>query len=150
VRAPHLLTIALLIGACSPIRGCVESQFTLDADSRLPKWIAVPAGVSRNELTVRIRYYVPPFSVDNTEIELLGKNGATLFKTTGEHCWHPVMEAKKNKYGGFDPGSEPHYVYIRANGALEVVEHVRGPTFRITDDPMLIKQASEATRCNKG
>ena len=150
MKSKGLLIIALLLAACSPIRGCVESQFTLEPDSRLPKWFSVPPGYTRSDVTVELTYYVPPFPVDNAVMELVSRNGRTLLKVTGEVCWHPVMEAKKNQYGGFDPDSYPHYVYIRANEVVEIVEHVRGPTFRVKDDPVLLKGALEAKRCNKG
>jgi hypothetical protein len=142
--------MALMLTACSPIRGCVESQFTLAPDSRLPKWIAIPPDLSRSDVTVELTYYVPPFPVDNAVIEFVGRNGRTLSTVTGEMCWHPTMQKKKNQFGGFDPDSYPHYVYIRANGVVEVVEHIRGPTFRIADNPVLLKEALEAKRCDKG
>jgi len=67
----------------------------------------------------------------------------------GQRCWHPEMQKKRNQYGGFDPDSYPHYVYIRANGVLEVIEHTTRPTFRIIDDPILVKEAVESNRCEK-
>jgi hypothetical protein len=145
-----LLIAALLLAACSPIRGCVESQFTLEPDSRLPKWFTIPAGSNRSDVTVRLTYYVPPFPVDNAVMELEGKSGRTFATVTGEVCWHPVMEKRKNQFGGFDPHSEPDYVYITANSVLEVIEHRNGPTFRIIDDPTLRKGALEAKQCDKG
>jgi len=39
---------------------------------------------------------------------------------------------------------------IRANGITEVIEHIRSPTFRVIDDPALLKAAVEAKRCDKG
>ena len=60
------------------------------------------------------------------------------------------MKQKKNEKGGYNPDSYPHYVYVVANGTLEVVEHIRGPVFRMVDDPVLIKGAREATACDKG
>jgi hypothetical protein len=110
----------------------------------------VPPGYSRGEVTVELTYYVPLFPVDNAVMELVARNGKTLSKVTGEVCWHPVMEKKKNQFGGFDADSYPHYVYVRAKGIVEVLEHIRGPTFRVTDDPVLLKGAAEATRCDKG
>jgi len=145
-----LLIAALLLAACSPIRGCVESEFTLAPDSRLPKWASIPATYSRGDVTVKLTYYVPPFPVDNAVIEFEDRNRKTLAGTTGEMCWHPIMEKEKNQHGGFDPESYPHYVYIRANGVVEVVEHIQGPIFRITDDPALTKTAKDARRCDKG
>ena len=150
MRSKELLLIALLLASCSPIRGCVESQFTLEQDSRLPKWFSVPPGYTRSDLTVELSYYVPNFPVDNAVMELVSRNGRTLLKLTGEVCWHPVMKTKKNQYGGFNADSYPHYVYIRVNGIIEIVEHVRGPTFRVKDDPVLLKGALEAKRCDKG
>jgi hypothetical protein len=145
-----LLIVALLLAACSPIRGCVESQFTLAPDSRLPKWASIPDTYSRSDVTVKLTYYAPPFPVDNAVIEFEDRNGKTLSNVTGEMCWHPIMEKKKNQHGGFDPDSYPHYVYIRASGVVEVVEHIWGPTFRITDDPALTKAAKDARRCDRG
>jgi hypothetical protein len=151
VKYKKLLVVILLLASCNPIRGCVESQFTLAQDSRLPKWFSVPAGYSRNDVTVELTYYVPPFPVDDAVMELLGPNGKILAKITGEVCWHPVMDKKRNKYGGFDPNDHsPAYVYIQVNGVLEVIEHPYGPIFRITDDPVLLKEALEAKRCDKG
>ena len=142
-----LLLTLLLLAACSQIRGFIESQFTLEPDSRLPKWFSVPVGQSRSSVTVELTYYSPPWSIDDTVIELVGTNGRTLSQLTGKVCLHPIMEKKRNQHGGFDSDSYPHYVYIRANGVLEVIEHVHGPTFRVTDDPMLVKAALESNHC---
>jgi hypothetical protein len=150
VRSKELLLLALLLASCSPIRGCVESQFTLGQDSRLPKWFRVPPGYTRADVIVELTYYVPIFPVNNAVMELVNRNGKTLAQVTGEVCWHPVMGTKKNQHGGFNPDSYPHYVYIRANGVVEIIEHARGPTFRVKDDPMLLKGALEAKQCDKG
>jgi len=150
VRSKKLLLVALLLASCSPIRGCVESQFTLEQDSRLPRWFSVPRGYTRGGVIVELTYYVTVFPVNNAVMELVNRNGRTLAKVTGEVCWHPVMEAKKNQHGGFNLDSYPHYAYIRADGVVEIVEHVPGPTFRVKDDPVLLKGALEAKRCDKG
>jgi hypothetical protein len=75
-----------------------------------------PTGYTRSDVIVELTYYVPIFPVNNAIMALVNRNGRTLAKMTGEVCWHPVMEAKKNQHGGFNPDSYPHYVYIRANG----------------------------------
>lgn len=141
---------ALLLAACSPIRGCMESQFTLAPDSRLPKWFSLPDGYSRNDVTVEISYYSSPFPVDDTVVKLLDRNQRDLAQVTGESCFHPIMQKKRNQYGGFDPDTYPHYAYIKSNKVIEVVEHMQGPTFRIVDDPMLLKEAVEAKQCDNG
>ncbi len=145
-----LFIVALLLASCSPIRGCLESQFTLAPESRLPKWFSLPGGVSRGDVIVTLKYYTPPVAVDDAVLELITRNGEKLSMVTGQRCWHPVMKKKRNQYGGFNPDSYPHHVYIRANGVLEVIEHGPGPMFRITDDPMLVKEAAlESNRCEK-
>ena len=145
-----LLIVALLLVSCSPIRGCVESEFKLAPESRLPKWFSLPAGSSRGDVTLELTYYSSPLPVDNAVFELMGRNGQKLSQVTGQMCWHPVMNKKRNKVGGFDPDSYPHYVYVRAKGVLEVIEHTRGPTFKIADDPALVKAATESKQCEKG
>jgi hypothetical protein len=100
-------------------------------------------------VTVTLRYYVPPVPVDDAELDFMKKDGQKLSEITGQRCWHPEMKKKRNQYGGFDPDSYSHYVYIRVNGVLEVIEHTPGSTFRITDDPTLVKEALESNRCEK-
>ena len=97
-------------------------------------------------MKVNLSYYSSPFPVDNTVIELQNKDGKQLTTITGQHFWHPETDKKRNKYGGFDSGSEPHFIIIRANGITEVIEHKGGPTFNVTDDPKLMKQAIEIDR----
>jgi hypothetical protein len=147
-KAVAILTLLLL--SCSPIRGCVEAEFQLAPESRLPKWFALPAGYSRADVTVKLTYYSSPIPVDNAVLELVSLKGQKLSQVTGEMCWHPIMSKKRNKAGGFDSDSYPHYVYVRAKGLLEVIEHTRGPTFKISDDPALVKEATESSRCDKG
>lgn len=144
-----LLFIAvLLLVSCSPIRGCMESSFTLTPESRLPNWFSPPAGYTRDALTVKSYYYTPLFPVDNAVFELIDRNDKILVTATGKVCWHPETKKKRNKYGGLDPDSYPHYVYVRVNGTLEVIEHIKGPTFRIIDDQKLIREALASHECN--
>jgi hypothetical protein len=127
----------------------VESEFTLAPESRLPKWFSVPSGYSRSDLTVKLTYYAPLLPVDDTTLELSNRNGQKFSVITGQRCWHPETNKKRNQYGGFDSNSYPHYVYVKVNGIVEVIEHVRGPTFRIVDDPKLVKQVLESDQCAK-
>ena len=144
------VALLLVLAASNPIRGCVESQFTLAPDSRIPKWFSLPPGYARGDVTVKLTYYTPFAPVDDTVIQLMDKNGRTLAEVTGQSCWHPTMEKKRNKFGGFDPDTYPHYVYIQARGEIEVLEHRQAPIFRITDDPILMKEALASKRCDKG
>jgi hypothetical protein len=98
---------------------------------------------------VKLTYYSSPLPVDDAVFELVGRNGEKLSQITGQVCLHQVMNEKRNKVGGFDPDSFPDYVYVRAKEMLEVIEHTRGPTFKMVDDPVLLKEATESNRCEK-
>jgi hypothetical protein len=144
-----------LFVSCSPLRGCEESGFTLEPDSRLPKWFSLPSGYTREDVTVDIGFYTQLYdqrfvTIDDVVLIMYDRKRRFLSKVTGQRCWHPIMEKKRNQYGGFDPDSYPQYVYIKANGIVEVLEHVKGPTLRISDDQELIKAAIEVTHCEKG
>ena len=149
MQSKRIILIAVVFASCSPIRGCVESQFTLSPESRLPKWFSLPVGYSRDDLIVKLSYYAPLLPVDDTTVELSNRKGQILSTITGQKCWHPVTNQNRNQYGGFDSDSSPRYVYVVAKGMTEVIEHGRGPTFRIVDDPKLLKEALESNQCEK-
>jgi len=149
MKSKILFIALLLLVSCSPTRGCVESNFTLTPDSRLPKWFSLPSGYSRDMVTVELSYYSSPFPVEHTVFELVDQKGKILATVSGNMCLHPETKKKQNKHGGFDPEPDtyPHYVYVRVNGTIEVIEHIKAPTFRIIDDPKLIKEALESNDC---
>jgi len=64
-------------------------------------------------------------------------------------CWHPETDRKRSQHKGIDPDLGSYYVYIRINGVLEVLEHGKGQTFRISDDPKLVKEALESKACKR-
>jgi hypothetical protein len=131
----------LLVVACSPLRGCVESQFELAPGSRLPRWFSVPSPGSN--VNVKLTFYTP----GDPLIELF-VDGKEVSAVSGPYCWHPVMDAKRNERGGFKVGG-PDYMYIRAKGIIEVLEFPGGPVFRVSDDPALMSAALAAKRCAK-
>src|SRR5437879_13303574 len=88
-RGRFLALTALLVASCSPIRGCVESQFELAPESRLPRWVPVPAGYSRSDLVLEAYYYVPPFPVDDTVFVLRSHDGRKLRDLSGKQWSHP-------------------------------------------------------------
>lgn len=143
-----LFLAALVIASCSPIRGCMQSSFTLAPESRLPGWFSLPSGYARDAVTVNLYYFSSPFPVDDVELELTDRNDKKLAVVTGKMCW-PEMEEKRHKDGEFDPDRHSYYVFVRANGKLEVLEHGNQSTFRISDDPELMKEAAESKKCNK-
>jgi hypothetical protein len=99
---------------------------------------------------VTLTYYTPALLPDDAVLDLLDGRGRRLARVTGQMCWHPAMDKKRNRYGGFDPDSYPHYVIVRVDGTFEVIEHATyGAAFRISDDPELVQQARDAVGCAK-
>lgn len=118
----YLLIVVLCISSCAVI-GCLESSFVLSKESRLPRWLALPSGLTRADVSVTMNYYTP-LGGDDTKIILKDRNGKTLTEINGkEKCQYP-----KSGY--------PAYDVIVANGITEIIEHKRmEPVFYINDDP---------------
>ncbi|MDD2899335.1 MAG: hypothetical protein PHI31_11555 [Desulfuromonadaceae bacterium] len=103
----------------------------------------MPPGKAKKDVEVKLTY----FTGGDALFELLDAIEKVLSNEKGRICWHPETDKKRNKQGGFDPNLEPTYTYVRINGLLEVIEHRKGPIFRISDDPKLVKEAAESTSC---
>ena len=127
----------------------MASAFTLAPESRLPKWFPLPAGYSRNSIKVNLYYYSSPLPVDDAVFELTDQYDNILETVTGKMCWHPETDGIRNQRSRFDSDSGPYYVYVRINGVIEVLEHGKGQTFRISDDPKLVKEAIESKECKR-
>jgi hypothetical protein len=134
-----LFFVALTI-ASSQI-GCEwfpESTFELASESRLPKWITLPPGLTRADVSIMMNYYVLPWGRSATFI-LRDTKGQIRRKVSGKvkgsepyQLQHPPL--------GFPPGY-PSYEVITANGITEIIEHRKmEPTFYITDDPAVRKE----------
>jgi hypothetical protein len=52
----YLLIVAISVSCCA-ISGCVESDFTLANESRLPRGILIPPGLTRKDVSVTLSYY---------------------------------------------------------------------------------------------
>jgi hypothetical protein len=61
LRLKLLLVVVLTVGACSPTRGCIESDFVLSPDSRMPAWFRVPPTARREDYEVTVDYWGGPF-----------------------------------------------------------------------------------------
>ena len=135
VRSSILFLI--FVAGCSPTRGCIESNFELAPESRLPKWLA-SAGLSRQDATVTMDYWSGPFGGTAT-LTLRDKNGHRAARVAGRvrdnEPTSLVPPTPEN------PHRYPMYEVITANGITEVIEHRRmEPIFYITDDPKVKEQ----------
>jgi hypothetical protein len=135
-----LLCVALAISG-SVMVGCdwiPESTFELASGSRLPKWITLPPGLTRADVSITMNYYINPWGRDSLFM-LQDKKGQLLTKVYGKsrgsgpnYLKHPPP--------GFPPGY-PSYEVITVNGMTDIIEHRKlEPIFYVTDDPAVWKE----------
>ena len=132
------LLASVLISACNPMYGFIESEFELAADSRLPRWFVVPSGYTRESLGMTITLYFRPFLryVDKMIIYDLGPGHKELLKKVGTERWHPCTERQfeEKKTGAV----YPNYSIVTVDGIEEIFEQREpGDILYITDDPQL-------------
>ena len=134
----YLLGAAFAIVASTIIyqglRMLPESAFQLASASRLPKWITLPSGLTRSDVSITMSY----FMWSSAGFVLQNAKGQTLEEVDGKvkcsdfRIKHPPQ--------GFPPGY-PRYTEIVVKGTSEMVEHRKmEPVFYITDDPAVWKE----------
>ena len=142
-RAWSVLAAVAILVACSPTRGCVESQFDLAPDSRLPKWFSALEPSSRSNYTLSLQFWTNGDAV----FTLADKRGLTLQRVTAPSCWHPATRWTPNGDGSFTPAPYPHYVIVVANEVVDVVEaRAMQPTFWMSENETIIREAEDSIR----
>lgn len=107
--------------------GCAEATFLLAKESRLPAWFEVPPGISRQDLSVQMDYYV------------LSSGREARFKMFDSHGQQ--LAAKQGKLVGLEPlrlnsSAYPSYEIITVDGVSDLIEHrMMEPRFYVSDDP---------------
>jgi hypothetical protein len=134
-----LFFVALTIAGSAV--GCAwfpESTFELASESRLPKWITLPPGLTRADVSIKMSCYIMPwgrsatFTVQDTKGQIRTKVGGKAKGLEPFHLEHPPP--------GFPPGY-PSYEIITVNGITEIIENRQPePIFYITDDPAVWKE----------
>jgi hypothetical protein len=135
------VTIALILAVNKGCEYFPESSFQLASESRLPKWIALPPGLTRADVSVTMSYFDKPWG-NNVGFLLQDAKGQTLAKVTGRtKCSHFQL---KDSPQGFPPGY-PIYAVITVGETTEIIEHRKPePVFYITDDPDVLKEYKAA------
>jgi hypothetical protein len=110
-----------------------ESTFQLAPDSRLPKWITLPPGIARTQVSIEMNYYSNLWGSDTTFV-LRDAKHQTLRKIYGKvKCNEPILIKGRTGETGY-----PSYQVITVNGMSEIVEHKKmEPKFYISDDPIV-------------
>lgn len=137
----HLVLGILLTTLCPTIIGCEyfpESTFKLANESRLPKWITLPPGLTRAEVSVTMSYYSKPWG-GSAKFALQDTKGRLLEKADGKvSCREPFQ--LKNSLQGSAAGY-PSYEAVTVSGVTEIIEQKNmEPIVYITDDPAVWKQ----------
>jgi len=123
------------------VRGCVESNFSIEPDSRLPLWFSLPPGFSRADVTVDLQYWTN----GDAEMEMANTVGIPIKHVIGPSCWHPQTRYTANSDGTYSPPAGPEYVIVSIRGVIDVVEHDRRPArFRMANDPDILSAAKES------
>jgi len=134
-----LALILLLFKACEEFP---ESSFTLASESRLPKWITLPSGLTRANASITMNYYINPWGRSATFV-VQSADKQTISKLTGKmRCGQP-FELKNPPQGFLTYYSS--YEAITVNGITEIIEHRKmEPIFYVTDDATVRKEYNAA------
>ena len=115
-----------------------ESTFELASESRLPKWITLPPGLTRADASITMSYYVMPWG-RNTVFILRDAKGQVRTKVRGKMRGLGPSQLKHPPQGF--PSGYPSYEVIAANGITDIIEHRKmEPIFYLTDDPAVWKE----------
>src|SRR5258706_5588221 len=134
-----LFFVALtILGSAIGCEWFPESTFELASESRLPKWITLPPGLTRTDVSITMSYYSKPWGGSATFI-LRDTKGQIRTKVAGKVKGLEPFQLK-HPPPGFPPGY-PAYELITVNGITEIIEHRKmEPIFYITDDPAVWKE----------
>lgn len=134
-----LLFVALtVLGSAIGCEWFPEATFELASESRLPKWITLPPGLTRADASVTMSYYTMPWG-SSAIFMLKDTKGQIRTKVNGKVKGSEPFQLKRPP-NGFPPGY-PAYEVITVNGITEIIEHRKPePIFYITDDPAVWKE----------
>lgn len=138
-----IVWVILAISVSATISGCEyfpESTFKLANESRLPKWIVLPPGLVRANISLTMNYYVKPWG-RSAQFVLRDKNNRVIKKEVGKmRCSEPFLLKNHSQDPSFD---YPAYEAITVNGITEIIEHRKmEPIFYVTDDAAVWRKYS--------
>jgi hypothetical protein len=140
-RIDRLLVFCVALTISGSAIGCAwfpESTFELASESRLPKWISLPPGLTRADVSITMSYYIKPWGRTAT-FTLQDTKGQILKKVDGKEKGLEPLQLK-HPPPGF-PSGYPAYEVITVNGITEIIEHRKPEAiFYITDDPAVWKE----------
>ena len=128
-RAKKILLIAAICVSSCAMSGCVESNFRIASESRLPRGLAIPPGLTRADVSATVDYY----TLGQAKFILRDKNGRKIGMVAG------YLKGKPLHLRETPPGREPRfpsYELIVIDGVTEIMEQRRPEDILyVTDDP---------------
>jgi hypothetical protein len=119
----HLLLGISLAIVCSVNIGCEslsESTFKLADESSLPKWVTLPPGLTRADVSLTMSYYIRPWG-NSAQFILQDKNRQVIKKENGKMRCKEPFQLKGSQQGS--SSGYPTYEPITINGITEIIEH---------------------------
>ena len=98
--------------------GCVESEFQLASESRLPLWFKTSEETRRSELKVVLTYYTDKSARMSVYDQ---RSGKLLRSIDAESAWHKAYWEWAQK--DWPKRSHPGYTVLSHRGQTEIIEH---------------------------
>jgi len=115
------LVLSGIITSCVDRNGVMVATFRLRDDSPLPSWFLLPAGISRDHVSVLITDYEATTTPQWKVRFVIYDNRHWFFNTIQEQMgigyWHPDSEREKAPAAIY-----PHWIIIEVNGTKDVYE----------------------------
>ena len=112
-----------------------ESTFELSAQSRSPKWMKLPPGVSRSQVSISMSYYNLPWDWFHSRALFILRDSKShvMRKVTGKACGNDFEPASTGQTPSY-----PSFSAIAVDGETELIEHkAMEPMFYVTDDAVV-------------
>ena len=135
-----LLTIVSLT-----MLGCLESTFRLASESRLPKWVTLPAGVSRVDVSLNVSYYTT-LSGGKAVFTLLDKSKQAIQKASGKDECRKPFQLTNSSQGV--PSGYPNYTAVTVGGITEILEQKKPEDILYVTDDSAVWRQYRAVGCN--
>ena len=116
IKALLFLAMVLSLCSCDLRYGIIESSFILSPESRLPKWLTLPTGYSRDKVRIEILVYTHPIK-ENIICIVYGPppEQRILIEYVGTKRYPTDMQKRGRS-------TYPRYIVIKVNGIEEVFE----------------------------
>ena len=140
----YLLSAAVCI--CSgALTGCLESSFTLAAESKLPRSMTLPPGLTRTDVSVTLNLYAPPMRGPDAKFVLIDRKGQKLAEVKGK-----MKELTPSTYCINTENGVTEIVKLKPYREHENMEQNGGAValFYVIDDPAVVKEPLDGLQKN--